>query len=102
MLSTPSDDAEWEYQRGILQSELPDAGLGDLLTILRERQEEIARDVQESKQKDDKRGVRIIEDYADAHKPAGDDKFVKQTWEETRQLQSEIDTLLERLSTGAG
>ena len=69
------------------------ASLTDLLGKLAEAQEKIARDTQESKEKDDKRGARIIDDYALAHKPAAEDSFVKETWTLTREMQEEIRTL---------
>jgi hypothetical protein len=54
-------------------------------------------DTQVSKEKDDSRGARIIDDYPHAHKPAAEDKFVKQTWAETRDLQAKIRTLVEKI-----
>ena len=41
--------------------------------------------------------MRIIDDYAEAHKPAAEDSFVKETWTVTRRLQQEIQTLLNNL-----
>ncbi|RKY58596.1 MAG: hypothetical protein DRP95_05820 [Candidatus Latescibacterota bacterium] len=65
--------------------------------MLKDMQEKVARDVEESKRKDDKRGQCIIPDYAEVHIPAEDDKFVRQTWDETIKLQKEIDRILEKL-----
>lgn len=50
-----------------------------------------------SKAKDDVRGHRIIEDYEVAHRPADKDKFVIQTWEETKAMQAKIDELISRM-----
>ena len=104
-LSTPSDDPilrlrsgqEWEHQRKILRAELKDNDVAANLKLLREMQEKVAQDVEESKAKDDRRGRRIIEDYEVAHKPADKDKFVIQTWEETKAMQAKIDALLNNL-----
>jgi hypothetical protein len=60
--------------------------------------EEIARNVERSKAKDDERGARIIDDYANAHIEAARDPFVRQTWEETRKLQGEVVALLQPLT----
>ena len=97
LLSTPSDDPTWEHQRQILSEELQDNDVATNLKLLREMQEKVAQDVQESKAKDDRRGRRIIDDYEVAHKPADKDKFVLQTWEETHKMQMQIDELLNRL-----
>ena len=58
--------------------------------------QKIAADTQDSKEKDDVRGARIIDDYPHAHKPAAKDKFVQQTWEDTKRLQEKIKLLIAR------
>lgn len=98
LLDAPSSDPKWEHQRRTIAEELPGKGVAELLRTLREMQEKVARDIEESKRKDDRRGTRIIPDYMDAHTPAEEDKFVRQTWEETKKLQAEIDELLSKLS----
>lgn len=97
LLSEPSDDARWEHERGILQRELPSNDITANLKLLVTMQEKIAHDVQSSKEKDDKRGARIIADYADAHAPASEDSFVKETWEVTGQLKREVEEIVARL-----
>jgi hypothetical protein len=93
-----SDDNLWEHQREIVLVEFPDErDVGKHLRLLTEMQERIARDVQTSKEKDDKRGMRVIKDYAEAHKPAAEDGFVKETWEVTRELQKEIEAILKAI-----
>ena len=62
--------------------------------------EQIAWDVEEAKARDDQRGTRIIDDYADAHVKAADDPSVRQAWEEARNLKRELEALLERLEDG--
>jgi hypothetical protein len=56
-----------------------------------------ASDVERSKAKDDERGRRIIDDYAEVHTPAAQDKFVRQTWDETRRMQQEVEELIAQL-----
>ncbi|RKY66206.1 MAG: hypothetical protein DRQ08_03630 [Candidatus Latescibacterota bacterium] len=97
ILDVPSEDPQWEHRRRILAQEFPGMGIHDLLKMLKDMQEKVARDVEESKRKDDKRGQCIIPDYAEVHIPAEDDKFVRQTWDETIKLQKEIDRILEKL-----
>lgn len=95
--STPSDDHGWEHQRKILCTEWKGNDVVSDLKLLRRMREKLARDVEESKAKDDRRGRRIIEDYAVVHTPADEDQFVIRTWEETRAMQAQIDELLSRL-----
>ncbi len=58
--------------------------------------EEEARNVERSRARDEERGRRIIEDYADTHPAAGEDPLVVQTWHETRRLQAEVAHLVGR------
>jgi hypothetical protein len=98
VLTTKTKHPQWEHERAILVGEFgADAKATDLLASLGEAVEQIAVDTQVSKEKDDSRGARIIDDYPHAHKPAAEDKFVKQTWTETRELQARIKTLIEKI-----
>ncbi len=97
LLDTRTRRARWEHERHILLDELPENDVRANLELLLEYQDKVARDVEESKRKDDRRGARIIDDYADAHTPAEEDPFVKQTWEETATLQAEVKKLLSKV-----
>ena len=57
----------------------------------------IAQNVEESKAKDDNRGVRIIPDYAEAHEAAKDNSFVKETNKEAEGIKKEINALIAKL-----
>ncbi|OIO80712.1 MAG: hypothetical protein COW11_06355 [Candidatus Omnitrophica bacterium CG12_big_fil_rev_8_21_14_0_65_43_15] len=94
VLTLHSKDKRWEHERKILIQELKDKSAVECLDILSQMQEKIARDVQVSKEKDDKRGAKIISDYAFAHPVAADDSFVKQTWDDTKKMQREISALI--------
>jgi len=94
ILTKKSDNPRWEHERLILNQELPGNTVEDNLKLLISMQEKIAKDVQVSKEKDDVRGARIINDYPEAHAPASEDSFVKQTHQETAQLKKEIEALL--------
>lgn len=87
----------WEHERQTLRRELPEADVASGLKRLVELQHKIAKDVQVSKEKDDRRGEETIEDYAEAHAPAKDDGFVKETWAKTQTLQREVESLLAAL-----
>ncbi|GAB4315164.1 MAG: hypothetical protein Kow0059_07120 [Candidatus Sumerlaeia bacterium] len=90
--------AAWKHVRSVLKAEGFDKrSVSDNLKRLSEMAEKIARDTQESKEKDDVRGARIIKDYPTAHPPAADDGFVKQTWAETKELQKEIAELVKKI-----
>jgi len=89
--------SRWAHEREILLAE----GLGDdLESNLRahlENQQEIARMVQASKEKDDIRGARIIPDYPAAHLPAAEDDFVLRTWQEYEMLKAAIEKIIPHL-----
>jgi hypothetical protein len=57
---------------------------------------ELARQVEESRGRDDRRGARIIDDHAEAHPPASEDEYVRQAWDQTRALCLATDRLLRR------
>lgn len=97
LLTTSSKDKVWEHERRVLQSELPNNDAKANLSLLSDMLEKIANDVQSSKEKDDRRGRKIIADYPQAHPPASEDSFVKQTWQETEKQQKEIQALLRKI-----
>ncbi len=97
ILTAASDDPRWEHERQVLLAEFPGKDVKELLKLLVEYQEKVAKDVQVSKEKDDKRGARIIPDYAHAHAPAEQDGFVKETWEATKKLKADVEALLAQL-----
>ena len=86
--------ARWRHEHGLLQSEFPGQETKELLETLIQMQEKIAAQVQSSKEKDDHRGAEVIEDYTEAHKPAKDDSFVKETWAATAKMKAEIQKLI--------
>jgi len=89
-----SNPARWAHEQKILQAEFPDVENKELLKTLIQMQEKIAAQVQSSKEKDDLRGAEVIEDYAEAHKPAKEDSFVKETWAATAKMKEEIQKLI--------
>jgi hypothetical protein len=82
-----------------LLKEFPGVEVKELLQQLVRAQERIASDVQTSKEKDDRRGAEVIEDYLEAHKPAKEDSFVKETWALTNTLKEEVQQLLSSLES---
>jgi len=98
ILTKKTQDPRWEHERAILNQELSGNSIEENLKLLVSMQEKIAKDVQVSKEKDDIRGARIIDDYPEAHAPAAEDSFVKQTHQETAQLKKEVEKLLEVVS----
>ena len=98
LLTEPCTEcARWEHERQTLARELPGMDVAKGLKLLVELQTTIAKHVQVSKEKDDRRGEETIEDYAEAHAPAKQDGFVKETWAATQQLQREVESLLAAL-----
>lgn len=97
LLTASSKDKRWDNERKILLTELPNNDVAANLRFLLDNLEKIANDVQSSKEKDDKRGRRIIPDYPQAHPPAAEDSFVKETWAETEKKQKAIENLLKKI-----
>ncbi len=99
VLSVVSDDAVWECQRRWLadKEKLSDAisALAELPIML----EQFARDVERSKAKDDQRGLRIRDDYANVHQSASEDPVVQETWAEMRKEMSEVEDLRKQLAS---
>ena len=97
LLTTTHDDPIWEYQRLLLCK----YGVTDIVDGLREvaaMTEKVAQEVERSKAKDDQRGARIIDDYADAHPAASQDKFVQQTWQKTQRQLDETKGLIKKMT----
>jgi len=102
LLSTPCTEcARWEHERKVLAEELPGLDVVEGLKQLVEFQTKMAKDVQVSKEKDDHRGAETIEDYAEAHAPAKEDGFVKETWATTNELKAAVEKLLAALASRA-
>jgi hypothetical protein len=94
LLSAASEEMSWEHARKILTAEFALNDVGEGLRQLVPMLTKVAQAVESSKAKDDDRGRRIIDDYAEIHTPAARDPFVIQTWEEARKLEKETNELL--------
>jgi hypothetical protein len=95
--------AGWEYARGILAE---DGGPADAAAGLRELADmalQVAKDTERVRAKDDARGVKVIDDYADVHPAADRDRVVRQAWAEADRIRAEVEQCLGRLDhPGAG
>jgi hypothetical protein len=101
LLTMPDPDPEWDLARQLLREDL---GVRNGITALGQLPmlvEQLAEGVERSKARDDERGPRIIDDYADVHVPAADDPIVGRAWEEARRIHREVDELVVRLRKGA-
>jgi hypothetical protein len=96
-LDKPGADPRWEHERQVLVAEFTERDPKALLRELVSMQETIAKAVESSKAKDDKRGARVIPDYAEAHAPASEDGFVKETHRATAALKEEVNQIISRL-----
>jgi hypothetical protein len=99
VLDTPAGDGTWEYQRGLLVGDERLTDLAGALESLARAAEQVARDVERARQKDDARGGRIIGDYADVHPPAGDDPVVRAAWDDARVIRGEVRHLFDLVFT---
>lgn len=90
-------DPDWEYVRKLLYDEGHTAkSPKDNLRRLVEMHERVARNIQLSKEKDDGRGARIIPDYQYIHKPAGEDPFIVDFWEQTKKEIARVNELIQK------
>jgi hypothetical protein len=93
----PDAAARWEHQRGVLRDEF---GVGDVAAGLRQLPallEQAARAVERSRARDEERGRRVLDDYAETHAPAEQDPVVRDVWAEARRHRAEVAELLDRL-----
>ncbi len=90
LLTARSEEGCWEHQRRILVDQLGVVDVGAGLSELYSLQERIALAVEESRARDDRRGTRILDDYAEMHPPATQDEWVQKTWSAVRQRQTEL------------
>jgi hypothetical protein len=97
LLVTSSSSPDWEHARRILCDDLGIRNVSAALQQLPAMLEKIAGAVEASKAKDDERGVRIIDDYEEAHVSAADHPFVRQVKSETLQLIKIIEVMIDRL-----
>jgi hypothetical protein len=95
----PSAEPEWEFQRALLEDEgYGERGIEENLRRLAAMQETIAQATEDSKEKDDARGRRILPDYGDVHRPAAEDGFVREIRKETETMKREIEAIIEKLA----
>jgi len=97
VIATKTSCQRWEHERAVLQAEFSGLGVAELLKEYADMTIKIAQNVEESKAKDDNRGVRIIPDYAEAHEAAKDNSFVKETNKEAEGIKKEINALIAKL-----
>jgi hypothetical protein len=95
----PSGEPEWEFQRTLLANEgYCERGIEENLRRLAAMQETIAQATEDSKEKDDARGRRILPDYGDVHRPAAEDGFVREIRKETETMKREIEAIIQKLA----
>ena len=99
MLAAPGGSAAWEHQRQILVEEFglesPAAGLRMLASMA----VRVARAVERAREKDDTRGAKVIDDYAEVHPGAERDRVVRRAWEEASRIEDDVENLLRGLGT---
>ncbi len=99
ILERPTACDDWEQQRHIL---VQDFGIDDVvagLRLLPQMVMQVAKECERAREKDDTRGVRVIDDYPDVHPVADRDPIVREAWEEADRLYDEVDGFLKRLTS---
>ncbi|HDP79809.1 MAG TPA: DUF4954 family protein, partial [Spirochaetes bacterium] len=90
-----TNDNDWEHARGVLRSEgYGGRSVRENLLRLIDMVNRISSSTFRSKERDDGRGKRIIQDYPEVTTLAGDDSFVKETAGETEELTGRIEGIL--------
>ncbi|HSV97807.1 MAG TPA: DUF4954 family protein [Spirochaetota bacterium] len=90
-----SDNTEWEFVRDILTSEQFDrAGPRDNMSRLIQFHQTVLKNTIQSKEKDDIRGRRIIDDYDHINVKAEDDGFIREAGESMKRSIGEIEKLM--------
>ncbi len=89
--------ARWAHERPILREEYPSAGAEELLQDLAVLAEHAAQRVQAARARDDARGARIIDDYADCHPNASADGIVRSVWAEAEAVRTTVEACLRRM-----
>jgi hypothetical protein len=98
LLAAPSADANWEHRRRILVEDFEIVDPVAALRLLPELAARVARDVEAGKAKDDDRGVRVIDDYADVHPPVERDRVVRQARDEAAAVRAGVERCLRELA----
>ena len=88
---------QWGQERTVLLAEGHGQDLAGDLNAFLEILRQIAGSIQSSKEKDDRRGARIIPDYSSAHPAAPDDAVVKEAWAELESSEGEVERLIAAL-----
>ncbi len=92
-----SGNNDYDFAMEILLREYPDHSIQDYLLEFAKMKQQVAHEVLESKQKDDIRGRKIIDDYDEVMILSEDNEFVSFMLEEARTYQLKIENLLYRL-----
>mmetsp|Transcript_3607 Transcript_3607/g.5215 ORF Transcript_3607/g.5215 Transcript_3607/m.5215 type:complete len:122 (+) Transcript_3607:1116-1481(+) len=92
----------WEHQKSILEQEFPMdcdvlVWVIQLLEVLSDIQENYARLVYKSKDRDDFRGVKIIPDYKDSHISAAQHAVVMEVQSESEQIKGVIPEFIAKI-----
>jgi hypothetical protein len=94
LLQTPDlGNAAWEFHRRVLAEDFAIVRVEVGLALLADSAFEIAKVCERTRGKDDARGARIIDDYAEVHPSADQDLVVKAAWDEAEHVREEIETL---------
>ena len=96
VLSQPPATPRWAHELQTLNEEAASGGLvhksvRDLLALWIEHHRRHAEAVRLSKSRDDERGARIIPDYAIIHKPADEDKVIRQLFAQQAEIEKRIE-----------
>jgi hypothetical protein len=93
---------EWEHQRRILCAELAIHDVDQALRELPTMAQQVAKTVEQSKIKDERRGGRIFSDYAEFHVATENDPVIQQVWQFAQSVAQDSADLAGRLAGMAG
>lgn len=95
LAQTASNDTRWEHERSLCVAEgIFKRTLRENLARLSELMDDMTAAIVAAKEKDDKRGQKIMSDYMKVHTPAKDDTFVKESVAKHQAFRKELDGIL--------
>ncbi|CAN0134274.1 unnamed protein product [Ascophyllum nodosum] len=94
-----TESEEWELQQSLLETEYggSDRSVKSLMEELISIEAQVAKAVETSKAKDDRRGAQVIPGYADAHTPAKLEKPVELAYAQRAEIERTVQVVMSHL-----
>ncbi|MDD5065580.1 MAG: DUF4954 family protein, partial [bacterium] len=98
MLQRIKTDKRWEHERSVLQKEFSvSIDLKEMMKKYLVMEETMIERIIMAREKDDKRGRKIMDDYDLVHTPARDDSLVRESYKNLEKIKEEVETIIRAL-----